>query len=120
MIMIKRLSLSVLLLASAAATSASSQTAPAEGHLFGPEAGTQSNGYVEFNRVDAPAEGVIEVYEYSRASGEMGALLATEAVGAGTTWDVSIIVGPRRNREVVAVLKVDGQVLDQMVFGDLG
>ena len=58
--------------------------------------------------------GVVEVYD--RWAGQQGQLLGTEAVRAGANSDVRIPLRFAPHGDVVAVLKVDGEVVAQQVI----
>jgi phosphopantothenate synthetase len=116
--MTKLLSLALAaLVTTATVASAASPTADASGQVFHRdlhEDRSIRDGLVEFSRVDAPAAGVIEIYDYRL--GEMGRLVASEAVDAGTNWQVSIYTGAKLQGDALAVLKVDGQAVAQRVL----
>ena len=119
--MTKLLSLALAgLLATAAVASAQdgASAAMSEGMLFNDsdDSNQDGNGFVEFNRVDASGAGVIEVYDYRLA--EMGALLGSQEVAAGTNWDVRVPVSAFRQSDVIAVLKIDGEVVDRRTVGE--
>ena len=61
----------------------------------------------ELNFVRADAAGVVEIYDYHK--GVRGALLGTEAVNAGVNTNVKINLGLGGNRDVLAVLNINGQ-----------
>ncbi len=66
---------------------------------------------IELSTVRAASDGVVEIYSYN--SGEIGDLLGTEDVFAGANADVRVNVGVRPSGDVIALLKVGGQVVDQ-------
>ena len=97
------------LIAAAAAALTLGTAATAQGFL---EVGDtyEPASVIELGTVNAPAGGVVEIYDFHR--GEIGALLGTEMVAAGADFDVRVNVGSRPVHDVIAVLTVDGQVVD--------
>ena len=93
----------------AATVAATASAASAENYFeFGER--LESSSILELGLVRADAEGVVEIYDYSH--GEIGALLGTETVHAGANRDVRVNLGMRPlSHDVVAMLKVDGQVV---------
>lgn len=64
---------------------------------------------VELGIVRAEADGIVEIYD--RAAGKQGALLGTQAVRAGANTNVRVNTGVPARRDVIAVLKVGGEVV---------
>jgi hypothetical protein len=64
---------------------------------------------IELGLVRAEADGIVEIY--SRADGEQSMLLGTEAVRAGANTDVRVNTGAPARNDVIAVLKVDGEIV---------
>lgn len=64
---------------------------------------------IELGAVTADGEGVVSLYDFH--AGEQGALLGTEAVMAGANSDVRVILDQPAQRDVLAVLTIDGQVV---------
>ncbi|WP_375280754.1 hypothetical protein [Pseudooctadecabacter sp.] len=64
---------------------------------------------VELGTVRAASDGVVEIFSFHK--GEVGPLLGSEAVMAGANLDVDVDVR-RPLTNVIAVLKVDGQIVD--------
>lgn len=64
---------------------------------------------VDLGTVRATGPGIVEIYDHH--DGSLGRLLGTETVNAGANFDVRVNVGARNDRDVIAVLKVDGQVV---------
>lgn len=89
--------------------------AMSEGMIFShsDDSNSDNSSRLEFGRVDASAAGVIEVYDYNL--NEVGELLGSEEVNAGTNWDVRIPIGFARQSDVIAILKIDGEMVDRHV-----
>lgn len=66
----------------------------------------------ELGQVTSAAAGVVSIYDNNL--GEQGALLGTQEVAAGANYDVRVNLGKRPLNDVVAVLTVDGQVVDTL------
>lgn len=64
---------------------------------------------IELGTVRAASDGVVEIFSFHK--GEVGHLLGSEAVMAGANLDVDVDVR-RPLTNVIAVLKVDGQIVD--------
>lgn len=96
----------------ATALLASAGMASANG--FSLNAVQDSDESVEFASVFAGAAGVVEVYDFHTA--EQGRLLGSEAVHAGANPDVRVSLGVTSADNLLAVLKVNGQVVDQQVL----
>lgn len=65
---------------------------------------------VELGNVRAESAGVVEIYSYH--GGELGALLGSEAVAAGVNFDVEFGIDRAIQTDALAVLKVNGQIVD--------
>lgn len=61
--------------------------------------------------VRAEADGIVEIYDHRR--GTAGALLGTTRVRGGANHDVRVTVGRPPLGDVLAILKVGGQVVAQ-------
>lgn len=64
---------------------------------------------VELGNVKAAGDGVVEIYNF--AGGQQGALLGMTDVHAGANKNVRVQIGSHYLNDVIAVLKVDGQVV---------
>jgi len=64
---------------------------------------------VELGTVRAAGNGVVEVYSFHK--GEIGTILGSEAVMAGANLDVDVDI-LRPAKDAIAILKVDGQIVD--------
>ncbi len=69
---------------------------------------------IELGTVRADAGGVVEIYDYH--TGQAGALLGSEQLNAGVNTNVRIDTGLPTNRDVIAVLKVDGETVVSKVY----
>ena len=100
----KKLSLSLALIASlGAATMASAGGAS----YFDTDSTEAASSTLEIGYIHAAADGVVKVYDYT--GNVQGRLLATEAVAAGSNWNVDLDTGLPTSNKVIAVLDVDGQ-----------
>jgi len=59
--------------------------------------------------VTTEAAGTVEIYDFSK--GTQGALLGTTQVNAGANTDVDVTIGNTTADDVLAVLKIDGNVV---------
>lgn len=64
---------------------------------------------IELGQVTASGNGIVELYDFH--GGTQGALLGEEAVSAGANYDVRVTLDQPAQRDVLAVLTVDGQVI---------
>ncbi|WP_322890820.1 MULTISPECIES: hypothetical protein [unclassified Yoonia] len=64
---------------------------------------------LELGIVRAAGDGVIEIY--SRTDGDKSVLLGTQTVRAGANTDVRVNTGAPVRSDVVAVLKIDGEIV---------
>lgn len=93
----------------AAATVASTATMASAVSYFELPRAQNTAGTIELGTVRAEAAGVVEVYDYG--TGEIGTLIGTRDVAAGANADVRINTPVPVRRDVIAVLKVDGEVV---------
>lgn len=94
----------------AAIVAATASMAAAESYIpFTAETQNQDN-VVELGTVRAANDGVVEIYSFNR--GEIGDLLGTEAVNEGANANVRVGLGRAPLTDVIALLKVNGQVVD--------
>lgn len=91
----------------AAATVALASTASADGFTFNKGFSGQT---VELGQVTSSGDGVVSLYEYH--GGEQGALLGEQTVSAGANYDVRVTLPTTEGDDVLAVLTVDGQIVD--------
>lgn len=73
-----------------------------------------SNTLLELGTIVSDGNGVVEIYD--NWGGQQGLLLGTEPVRAGANSDVRIPLRFAPHGDVVALLKVDGQVVAQQVI----
>jgi hypothetical protein len=72
--------------------------------------GEQARGsQIELGTVRAAGNGIVEVYSFHK--GEIGNLLGSEAVMSGANAQVDVNIA-RPSTDVIAVLKVGGQIVD--------
>ena len=64
----------------------------------------------ELGQISTTGPATVSIYDYHR--GVQGALLGTEELSAGANYDVRIPLGVRPINDVVAVLMVDGQIVE--------
>jgi len=96
---------SILIAAAVAATG----TAASADNYFQFADRLDDRSVLELGTVRAEADGVVEIYDFHK--GELGELLGTEMVNAGANADVRINLGNKPRQDVIAVLKVDGQIV---------
>lgn len=70
----------------------------------------ERDSVIELNAVQSEAPGVVEIYEFH--AGEIGDLLGSEFISAGANADVRVNLGREAVNDVVAVLKIDGLIVD--------
>jgi hypothetical protein len=92
----------------AIAAVALASTAAADNAL--PFNNTISGSTAELGQVRAVEAGVVALYDFH--GGVQGALLGSEEVAAGANYDVRVNLGQRPINDVVAVLTINGQVVD--------
>jgi len=96
-------------LIAAAAIAASTATVASADNSFGFGDRLDNAATLELGNVRASADGVVEIYD--NANGTLGALLGTQDVTAGANRDVRVNVGHGPDADVIAVLKIDGQIV---------
>ena len=101
--------MSIKSIALAAATVAATASAASADNYFGFKGVLDAGSALELGLVRAEGDGIVEVYDYRL--GEPGALLGTEMVNAGANSDVRVKVGIAPRNDVIALLKVDGEVV---------
>ncbi len=106
--------MSIKSIALVAATLASTASFAAADSYFEFGENLESASVLDLGLVRAEGAGVVEIYAFG--TGEVGALLGTEAVNAGANTDVRVNVGIRPKQDVIAILKVDGQAVAQRDF----
>ena len=68
----------------------------------------------EIGTVLTKADGVVEIYNF--AGGEIGALLGSEPVFAGANQDVRVQIGAGYRKDVIALLKIDGETVATQAY----
>ena len=106
--------MSIKMIALAAATVAAAASAASADSYFGFEDRLENSSTLELGTVRAAADGVVEIYD--GRFGDLGALLGTEEVAAGANKDVRVNVGHGPDADVIAVLKIDGQIVAQQEY----
>ncbi|WP_296425682.1 hypothetical protein [Yoonia sp.] len=97
----------------AAAIAATGSFATADTYFeFGPQLAPSDT--LELGLITADGDGVVEIYEYH--TGVMGALLGSERLHAGANPDVRINTGVPVRQDVIAVVKIGGQVVATKQF----
>lgn len=94
----------------AAATALTLGTAASADGFFSLQSTFDAGSVVELGTVSATGPATVEIFDYHR--GEIGALLGTEMLNAGANANVRVDVGRTPIHDVIAVLTVDGQVVD--------
>lgn len=106
--------MSVKTLFIAAAAAAITATAGAADTYFEQGRTLEAGDRLELGLVTADAAGVLEIYDYH--TGQQGKLLGRERLNAGANTDVQVNTGLPASRDVIAVYKVDGQVVATKTF----
>jgi len=102
------MSIKSIIFAAAAAVAVTSTAASADSYFhFG--LNLQASDVLELGNVTIDRDGVVEIYDYRL--GTQGALLGSEPLHAGANTDVKIDTGFSTESDVLAVLKIDGQVV---------
>lgn len=81
----------------------------ASANSFGFQEAVDDSAYIEVNRVVADNDGVLEIYNLQ--AGKQGVLLGATDVHAGANEDLRVNIGNSYKTDVLAVLKVDGQIV---------
>ena len=106
--------MSIKTIALAVATVAATATAASADNYFGFEDRLDNSSTLELSTVRAAADGVVEIYD--GRFGDLGALLGTEEVMAGANSDVRVNVGHGPDADVIAVLKIGGEIVAQQQY----
>ena len=97
-----------------AAAVAVTATAGAADTYFEQGRSLDSGDVLELGLITADAAGVLEIYDFH--TGEQGRLIGTERLSAGANPDVRVNTGLPVNRDVIAVVNIDGQVAASKAF----
>ena len=98
----------------AAAAAAITATAGAADTYFEQGRSLDRGDVLELGLITAESAGVLEIYDYH--TGQQGRLIGTERLNAGANPDVRVNTGLPQNRDVLAVVKIDGQVAASKPF----
>ena len=98
----------------AAAAAAVTATAGAADTYFEQGRTLDASDVLELGLITADGAGVLEIYDYR--TGTQGALLGTERLTAGANTNVRVNTGLPANQDVIAVIKIDGQVVASKPF----
>lgn len=98
----------------AAAATAITATAGAADTYFENGRTLEAGNILELGLITAEGAGVVEIYDYHR--GEQGRLLGTDRLFSGANTNVRVNTRFPTNKDVIAVVKVDGQVVAQKHF----
>jgi hypothetical protein len=102
--------MSIKMIALVAATvAATASIASADANSFGYGETLDSSSSLDLGNVRAAAMGVVEIYDFR--AGTQGALLGSTTVHAGANQDVRVNVGQKPLSDVLAVLKVNGEIV---------
>lgn len=105
--------MSIKTLALAAAVAATGSIASADNYFEFGETLDRSS-VLDLGLVRAESAGVVEIYDSVR--GEQGKLLGTELVNAGANSDVRINLGTAPQGDVIAVIRVNGEIAQTKSF----
>jgi len=106
--------MSITTIALAVATVAATASAASADSYFGFGDRLDNASTLELSQVRAAGNGVVEIYD--GRFGDLGTLLGSEEVNAGANKDVRINVGHGPDADVIAVLKIDGQIVAQKQY----
>ncbi len=81
----------------------------ASANTFGFQESVEDRNNIELALVTASGDGVVEIYNVK--AGQQAELLGMQSVNAGANDDVRINIGNSFKTDVLAVLKVDGQIV---------
>lgn len=102
--------MSTKMIALAAALLASTATVASANNSFPAGLTLERGDVLELGTIAVDGNGVVEIYDYF--TGQQGELLAIEALNPGANADVRLTTGLPVTKDVLAVLKVDGQIVD--------
>ena len=98
----------------AAAAAAVTATAGAADTYFEQGRTLQASDVLELGLITADNAAVLEIYDFS--TGTQGALLGTERLSAGANTNVRVNTGLPASQDVLAVVKIGGQVAASKAF----
>lgn len=97
-----------------AALMGSATLATADVNSFGLDRELDAASSISLENVRAAGDGTVEIYDYH--TGMQGKLLGSQMVNAGANSDVRINLGQTVRDDVIAVLKVNGQIVATQEF----
>lgn len=74
----------------------------------------KSSSVLDLGLIRSETNGIVEIYDDAR--GEPGKLLGTKNVRAGANSDVRVNIGKRPQQNVIALLKIDGEIVAQKQY----
>ena len=86
----------------------------ASANTFGFQESVEDRNSIELELVTAAGDGVVEIYNLK--AGQQGELLGFAPVNAGANDDVRVNIGNGFQTDVLAVLKVGGQIVATEAF----
>lgn len=98
----------------AAAAAAVTATAGAADTYFEQGRTLESGDVLELGLITADSAAVLEIYDYH--TGAQGKLVGSERLSAGANTDVRVNTGLPQNKDVIALVKIDGQVVATKKF----
>ena len=106
--------MSIKTIALAVATVATTATAASANSYFSFGDRLDNSSTLDLGVVRSADAGVVEIYD--GRFGDLGRLLGTQDVMAGANSDVKVNVGHGPDADVIAVLKIDGQIVAQKEY----
>lgn len=106
--------MSIKLLTAAALIAASTASVASANSYFGVVTTLDSANTLDLGTVRAAADGVVEIYDYR--AGQQRELLGSAMVNAGANQDVRVSVPVAPRFDVIALLKINGEVVDSQVI----
>ncbi len=98
----------------AAAAVAVTATAGAADSYFEQGRTLDAGDVLELGLITADGAGVVEIYDYH--TGAQGALVGSERLSAGANTNVRVNTGLPQTRDVIALIKIDGEVVASKPF----
>lgn len=98
----------------AAAAVAVTATAGAADSYFEQGRTLEGSDVLELGLITAEGAGVLEIYDFH--GGQQGKLVGSERLSAGANTDVRVNTGLPQNKDVIALIKIDGEVVASKTF----
>lgn len=92
-----------------AALLGSATLASAQDNSFSLDRQLDASSFISLENIRASGDGTVEIYDYH--TGVQGDLLGSQKVRAGANANVQINLGQTVRDDVIAVLKVNGQIV---------